>query len=292
MTPTSFDLVRDKSQVEVFLFSGYSENNFIADISIALDSYKSYGVPESNIHCFIPAKVLPQFTEMLISAKYSSPCHKCEDFYSILGQSSNKYAIFVFTGHGGPFGVGCEQGIPPIDFSAYNLISTIGSKSHLELGIIVFGPCFSGIYNFVDTYNQSAKLCIIGATNLHMSLLVSMNTSSPILNVFLNFFHEWIKSPIDIDGDSKCTLLDGYKFAAIKTNEFLASQRTSWHRAFDLLKSEFDQKCRLLYYDTSNQTLKTDVDAIAKNMQHVLSLIYTSQEPWILNSNQFRHVSF
>jgi hypothetical protein len=303
-SPAEFKIGARKESLGVFLFSGYSSLNYQYDVIHASKCLAAYGLPTSNIYIAFPESVHPGLRINEPINLFPAPnLFKPQDFTSVLGASTFKHNIAVFTGHGQFNGIPYQAGddpspkLPPGGvFSPMEIISAFKSIKDAELGILVVGACQAGVFNYLDTniYDEG-KFCIMGATGLHNSLNapVPFYTDKPVMNVFLAYFHQWFASnPIpDIDGDNKKTLIDCFKYAGSFTSEILTSNRSEWHRKIIDLESKLRtnagiEKDKL----TPEQLLNAENNE--NELRGLLTNIHAVQEPWCLNANQFRHIIF
>src|SRR5699024_2527800 len=101
----------------------------------------------------------------------------------------------------------------------YSLLHSIKSNNNAQNIVIYLGQCYAGIFNYLDV-KGTPNTILIGATNLYPSISYQSPDISWQANLFLLNLFKWIKSPKDIDGDGKITVMDSFKYAGAETNRY------------------------------------------------------------------------
>lgn len=137
------------------------------------------------------------------------------------------------------------------------------------------------------------SIVIIGATNLFLSMSnkSTENSVTWAANAFLLYLFQWIRSPVDIDGDGKLTIMDAYKFAGAFCNQSNIASRTD--NIFAIINVRDEIKAKMVEKDilvktnpTSPQITVLDniINTLAKNCIDALGNSINHQEAWILNA--------
>lgn len=271
----TFDLANNKNEICVILFSGSSQENHLADLLISFFDFKDYGVSPHNINVFVPNSSLSQLQEYMPEATFFD----CLDYSNLVPTLAGKYLINIVTGHGNVYGIqnGSSSSISPTEY-----LAPIKKSKNFELAILVFGQCIAGVFNFLDARATKPIFCFIGATGLHSSLNYEVNpqiTSNVFLSYFTNWFSESQKRQ-DVTGDGVTDLLDCFKFAGSETSQLILKSRAKWYSQMRAHEGKL----------LGGNLTPLEESAAHTNVEELLKLIHSVQEPWILNSNQFRSV--
>lgn len=294
--------------------SGETETRHVHDIILGIDSLRKIGVSEQQIFIFADHPQLQ--LELGPFFKNSANVFPTASITTELPKiTCNEYAVIITTGHG------FEAGIPTngSHISPKAFVDSLRKISGLKVGLAVIGQCYGGIFNYLDAYTEP-KLVLLGATNLNLSLSLPITINPPIsgsvtemgqdgkelrqdfvldswsANIFLYFFYEWLRKPLDIDGDGDKTIMDGFKYAGSKSNDRLRAEKAQTYINIDLLKSVLLSQLSQVKAVQQNQQALTktflDIDAARKQLDSQLEVLYLHQEPWILNANLARTVVF
>lgn len=228
------------------------------------------------------------------------------DLCNIVHSKTHDNIVLIILGHGSPQGIDSHNQLKPHD-----LINIIHSKNQLKKCVVIFGQCYSGIYNYTNLIKECSIddqdkpiICFIGASGLNSSLssTVSIELNSRplnwVANIFLCCFFIWIENNQicrDIDGDSKETLADAYKFAGVHTSAHLLQAKADIAlKLYPLQQTLYDkQKLRDASDDPSiNLNLDMDIKGLETRIKLFASINHTIQDPWILNANKARDIVF
>ncbi len=110
-----------------------------------------------------------------------------------------------------------------------------------------------------------------------------------IANIFQFFFFEWIQNPFDVDFDENTSLLDAYKYATSKTNDYLIMMKSN-------LSKNFNEWClsKMIYL----KQLDLIESSLYKNKQrnqqlnNLLYIYHSQQDPWINNVDLAKKIRF
>ncbi len=173
------------------------------------------------------------------------------------------------------------------------------NSTYLEKTLVVLGQCFAGIFNYLEAKKVDnltgepvfPEICFLGATNLERGVSSPVNISTGsltkdfqcnkdwIANIFLFYFFQYIVNPLDIDGDSKFTVTDSYKYAGIQTNlHFMTTRVRNLFHVVQTITSKM-----IISSDTSD-TYEWEEQSII-DLEHTSTMALTNQNPWILNAN-------
>jgi hypothetical protein len=277
--------------------SGSDEERFLDDISFGIQCLTYRGVLANNIILSVdqrsPLNIISshQYLGKMEIFKTSEVSDK------ILQKNPDKLVIVV-TGHGSDLGI---DALPPI--SPFALIESLKNIAGLTYGLVVLGQCYAGIFNFLEVkkIDQVSKkvvkpeICIMGATDLATSISATVDISSINIlktfscthqwsaNLFLLFFMWCVAEPVDIDGDSRNTIIDAYKSAGIRTNGSLASHKKDAFLAFsDAIATSTASK---LVQDPALSLLASKAK---QDLAIACETILINQNPWILHANLAR----
>lgn len=280
----------------------------VIDVTVGLNTLINIlNVPKENVSFLLDTQVvsLKQHEKLL---NYVDKVHGVDDFSSVIHSNNLPNLIVLVYGHGSIHGLDAYTNITPFHF-----VNTLQSRQNLEAGIVVFGQCFSGIYNFVDlrannSETSNAQLCFLGASNLNSSISsTSIREEGEVqkltwtANLFMLFFFDWLyRKGIDIDGDTKYTLMDAYKYAGGKASENLLLAKepctAELYRAqkrLDEIEQEYLNKPTnqedLASFEAKYEIDKKTIQKIIKNNTNIK---HTIQDPWFLNANKAREIEF
>lgn len=159
------------------------------------------------------------------------------------------------------------------------LIKTMQEINGVTDGFVLFGQCYSGIFNLS---NQS-KFCIMGASNFYPSISHSAITSNNwSANVFLYYFFNWIATPRDVDGDGQFSIADAFKWASYQTNRFLVNLKISDSKTFYKWCLKESKDLEKLKKKSTPQDAP-DIDVREAKLNENLLIYHNQQEAWISN---------
>lgn len=259
----------------VFICGQELTPRFMFDIVNAAKIVKEkQGGIESNIYYFSD---FPSASSVLtangLSAGQLYPTNK---LFEILGTFRNiSFVGCVVSSHGDINGISCSLNIKPNELLA-KMQQIIG----LTDGLLLLGQCYSGIFNMPSHPN----ICVIGASNFYPSIssVIDDDFCNWSANVFLYYFFNWLKSPMDVDGDGQATILDAYKYTSYKTNDFLVKSKIKDSKTFQSWCLDEQKKIDNPSEDDKNKGL-TFIRVQELNTR--LSLYHNHQEAWISNQD-------
>jgi hypothetical protein len=283
--------------------SGSTDARHFLDIVYGVTCLKKQGVQDNDIfvfHDFDAAQATPKLNANGIAPRLFAPADLAVELAQLAGY---EHLVLATSGHGQLEGLST---VPPI--SPHGLYAAVRGAP-VSLGIIVLGQCQAGVFHFTDALT-APPLVVIGATNLSLSLSTTMvgfsvATGGWSANAFLAYFFQWLGAPVDVDGDGKHTLLDAYKFAGVRTGELLPFAKVRQGKDLPAKLQQVDALqvqhaadwMKLLTTPAQNlspaeQQTQMTITAAIKDLTEAASIVYMSQEPWLLNANLIRDVSF
>jgi hypothetical protein len=275
------DLSNQKEDCSILFYTPHEQDKDVVDSYLAFENFSKYGIPASNFHFFLHDKVSDGLRKVAISSDIdSSNFNKPEEYGAVVSQINSRHTLLLIAGHGSLDGIMNPQNsdiYKPLEF-----LSPLTTNSNLETIILVVGVCEAGIFNFLNTRVENKNICILGATGLHNSLNEPV-VDPYVANSFLMHFSNWFTHDVnlrDIDGDSKSTLMDAFKYAGSKTTSAIGKLRGSWYKEIDKHMKRF------MTESLSEPQAKAIEDIIDK----IRTLIHTHQEPWCLNANRMRDI--
>lgn len=181
----------------------------------------------------------------------------------------------VVSSHGNLDGINCASNIKP-----NQLLEKIQVINGLTDGLLLLGQCYSGIFNMPTHSN----ICVVGASNFYPSISSQIhdNVCNWSANVFLYYFFEWLRNPVDVDGDGQATILDAYKYTSYKTNDFLVKSKANSSKTFDKWCLDEQKSIDNPSEEDRNRGL---IFLKVKQLNDKLALYHNHQEAWIANQN-------
>lgn len=275
--------------------SGSDEVQYLSDIAFGVSALLHRGFPSSNISLFIDS--LPPLNA---AALYQFPAGlrplSTSAFARTMANIQNaEELVIVVTGHGRGDN-GAIDTAPPINPTL--LLQAIRSIPNLKNAVVVMGQCFTGAFNYVDAEpargSGLARVCLMGATELSYSVSAGIdiavlpppqnafvNPTAWRANLFLIGFFSWVTNPVDIDGDTRFTVMDAYKSAGIQASQILVQIKAA-------AMVEMFKNMSIITADPTTPTQTSMRDQLLK----ALNVMFTDQIPWILHSNFARELIF
>ncbi len=277
----------------IFISASVHEPRHLLDIVWAVDCLRTKKVPDDNIFIF---QDNPQYAIHLSPFNITNNIFELSSLEVHFPKIENfEFVFLVFTGHGS------SEGIPTSDvvFSPTVFMKLVRAIKGIRNGIFVIGQCYGGIFDYSEAL-LPPELGMLGATKLHLSLSSSLPTqninlkdnTSKVLqpwnaNVFLFYFFKWISSPLDIDGDGVTSLIDGFKFAASRSNETLTSFKTIL--SLDLFGRLDIAKVKIRkHMDGTSPLNPIELETALKTAEDESKTLYLHQEPWLLHATLLR----
>jgi hypothetical protein len=271
--------------------SGSNEARHLHDIVFAVHALRKKGVPDKNILVFtdhpIPAQFLAPFGINNI--------HRPETLESEISKCSGfRCLMLVVTGHG------VSDGIPVAgsgNISPTALLKAARSCPGIQTAALILCQCFAGVFRYLDV-RESPPICLLGATNLNESVSLALRLPNEIptcdgsrglqqwlANYFLVFFFEWLGRGLDVDGDGECSLMDGYRYAGVRTNQAVRDLKVDLHIEADRLKLELQRLSSASAFGSAASPAEMLlVDATRQQLGQVLQMLYLHQDSWVMNS--------
>jgi hypothetical protein len=282
-----------------------SEERHIYDIAFGVYCLESRGINPTSITLIIDGTDRNRILALIKNASnYAYDIQTSDCMFDLLTKNTYENIVLFVTGHGNIEGITSNK-----PFKPYPLFNSIKMAPHLRMGIVYLGQCYAGIFNFMDVSGKrdgdsmlEPPLIVIGATNLFES--ISSSTKETLLsvdktweaNLFLLYLFRWIKSPIDVDGDGKFTVMDSYKFASASANINYKQVKSQYFLApFQHIESlrQIEKDIKMLTpTDPTYSYLLLKKQALERDYFNVLNIRFNHQESWILNSIPAQSVEF
>lgn len=265
--------------------SGVNHN----DIFIYLDSALS----QQNIETHLDLGILKFHAKSLNDYMSSNP-----DLFK-----DYKNVVFFVLGHGSSTGIDSVNKITP-----YQLINKIKGMPGSKNAILYLGQCYGGIFNYLKVGTEKkpeikeVDLSIIGATEFQLTISYAMKgylydnsiTTDWVANVFMYNLFKWFKNPVDMDGDSKFSILDSYKYTEIETSQYLNHLSSIRLHVMNDLYGKRSNIQSILEKNNLKKAkkdkLEMDIAAIESELNKHLALFSNKQEGWLLNANPARDI--
>lgn len=294
------------------------KSRHLKDVAFGIFALLKNKIPTENIEI-----VIDEFDgyedEIFIQQMFCSFEIKSMDkLEQIISECQNENLITIFLGHGNEAGLGT---IPPI--KSHQLMQNLSNNKKLKSSALIFGQCYSGVFNYIDLKKTSelgeienVNICLIGGSHLNSSLSGGISidyangvTTSWCANIFIYYFFDWLIFPSDIDGDNRYTLIDAFKYAGSRTSQKLilmkkelfniVSQaqlelykiRSELRTLNNELVDEFDREI-IVEKEQSIFSLETQEESINEIIDLHIELSYINQDPWILNTDIARKMVF
>ena len=206
------------------------ENRHVMDLAFGVYKLESAGISRDNIFIAIDGADYEKISEVI--EQFTGSKHRIystDEIETLRSDATfcSNLVLFVF-GHGHELGLSSYKIITP-----HVLLSEIQKSANIEKAVIYLGPCFSGIFNYLEISGQQ-KIIFVGSTKFYSSIasrateqVAGGKKPSWIANFFLLGVFKWFSSPVDIDGDGRYTIMDSYKFVSIYSNSVYANIKKS-----------------------------------------------------------------
>lgn len=280
----------------IFLLNYVGEaSRHVCDVANGISSLEKQKIKQHNIKLVTDAnkEILDEYMQKFTKQNYElNHPNNLEEI--VKNTKCENIVVFVF-GHGG-----LEDGIiGNPSMKPYKFLNILKGNAQTKNIIVYLSQCFAGVFNYVDLNTSPPNIVFIGATNLYPSISATTCESGWLANLFLLNLFEWIRNPIDIDGDGKCTVIDSYKYAGAKTNKYCIQCKSyNFEYIIELLKMkkashEKIGKMILEHCDKKSINLELcNLDAIEAKLNECQTMHYNTQEPWILNANPAQKIEF
>lgn len=279
------------------LFLGASEepeDRHVLDLAYGLFCLEAAGVKSEDISIYVDGGDKPLVQKLLLSgARNEYLVKETRCFFSDQDENVHQNLVLFVTGHGGINGIDARPTVSP-----HALVSCLKGSPGLEKAVVYLGQCLAGVFNYVGAGRQTREdvdVIFIGATNLHDSLSSSTQENingenlTWVANLFLLHVFKWVMDPVDVDGDGRITIMDSYKYAGVMSNTVNRGiKMNSFISSFGL----HEQWAQAKTYHEGTKTLQSQVELQAAEARYLnaLTVRYTHQECWILNSIPAQHI--
>lgn len=273
------DLRQDKTIWVFFLATSKNEpeDRHVRDVGFGIHCLEKVRVPHQDIFLFIES-INEENTKQILKefSPFNYTINRISDFVKILTlHKIYKQCVMFVLGHGSYLGLDASPVISPS-----MLITQIKVNTHLQNVVVYLGQCYAGIFNYMNVRSLSKsetentpEIIVIGATNLYTSIALSIteningNRVVWVSNIFLHYIFIWFRNLVDIDGDSKFTIADSFKFAGLATNEVskgfrierftsVLDESRSYSRSIESVQRKFN---RFTTYLSNYRAYKTEL---------------------------------
>lgn len=256
------------------------EDRFLSDIDDFIRIILTKGVNLSDIIVATDAQqnmVLAKFPVMRGAVFITS-----SQLLNVINTIECENLIILTDCHGSIYGIDAQSSILP-----HPLTEAIKNNHSLKNVIAFFGQCYAGIYNWVDLRKENKNIVYLGATEFNSSLSCVLPGKSWHANISLAAFGQWLKKPIDIDGDGLFTVMDLYKYILYCTNSI--TDAIEKRQTADLVDAKVDLKLAMKdKEDSTDEMMQLEKEAI----EVLGNYIVPHQNPWLLNAFSAQNIQF
>ena len=273
-------IAEDTKIIFVMTSIGSLLDRFADDFKYAcLDSLNQIGFPKQNI------TVISDTTTDELQKRYGLPTDiQYEDSSNMLKYIETidcENLIIVSSCHGSMHGFESKTKIKPFPFA-----TALNNNAKAKNILVMFGQCFSGIYNYSPIDCSKKTIVLMGAAGMNESASVDglAYNGKPInwkANIAVWAFFNWLCAPIDVDGDAKNTAMDLYKQVSshvLKVNDILEhSSYAEWIKK----RGEVEKKI-----EATDKADTAAINALNKELHdNNFNYLLPRQLPWIQNPN-------
>lgn len=273
--------------------SGHTGEEDILDILWCSQQLASLGVGTEDILIFSDHPKSKIHLEPLLKGSLIGELDSFLQEFPKLVKDKHEHIMAVIAGHGGHVGVLSYNGTV---FKPHPIVQTLKSGSKVKSISLVLGQCYAGVFNYLNV-RGAPPVCIIGATNLHLSLanptvaeFLDINGNLVkwkwVANMFLLRYFDWLKLRNDIDGDGVVSVLDGYRHAAILSNDELRELK---NKNTGLLR-ETEVELEKLKLEPESDLILARMQALKEEIENLKMTITHHQEPWVLHPDLARSI--
>lgn len=270
--------------------SNEPEERHIYDVALGIKVLLNMSVAKELISVCIDNPPFQKIGNVFDSLSLELPerIFQTKDIDGILQNNRSKKAVVFINGHGSPYGLDATPPIKP--FELYKKFQT---APNLNRVIFFFGQCYAGIFDKMPLSTHlglencgKCKMMAVGATGLYSSFSTPCNNGNAVWsgNIFLASIFEWLMKKQDIDGDGVFTVMDAFKFAAIRTNEELKNLKKEY--ALQSISDRITLQSlieRLQSHETPDFE-KANLELMIQALEKKFEYRYIIQDPWILNA--------
>lgn len=287
---TQFSAELNRDNTNWVFIAGEAEVRHLLDISWAVLILLARKVSPKNIFIWTDHPFPEKHLFINLKDITLGQLGNIQDEYSSAIKSEN--VVVTVTGHGS------RRGIPvnsKPDIKPFPFLEILKSSPGLKTLTLVLTQCYAGLFNYLNVRGDT-KICIIGATNLHVSIsalaeydLPTKDPNAPLkinweANVFMLRFFNWLLQPEDVDGDNKISVLDGYRRAGLLSNDHFRQLKADVDLLLEGLRKDADA--------LSREPLTDDIQARKKQLddqiQETINSRHYHQEPWVLHADLAR----
>lgn len=269
--------------------SATREPRHLTDIVVAVMALRQTGVPDANVLVFTDHPAPRGY----LSQHQISQVYGLNELRSRLADVEARYVVATCGGHGSRAGLQADS----TTISPTELFEAVRSVRGAETAVVLLAQCYAGVFNYVDATAGRPNLVVLGSAMFYPTLSIPVRSTSGgrikeasklrpwSANVYQFNFFEWLACPVDVDGDGRCSLVDAYKYAAVRTVEDLSKV---W------IQMLIDLPKRQSAYDRAIAEGRSllETEALRMLVRQAAEVLYYIQEPWLLNARLASRIVF
>lgn len=252
--------------------SGHLEDRFLYDVNYGVAILKNQGVADEDIIVVTDAT-----KETLVA--------KCTNMSNVLFSTSSSFEFVVENAdcenlfvisccHGSISGIDSTTPIKP-----FSLNQALKNNKYAKNILVFLGQCYAGIFNFLDVRDNNKNIVYIGATDIDASLSYMLNGCEWVANISVFALFQWLKKPIDIDGDGIFSITDLYKYVSFYTNDVTRSiEKIQTYHLIDASVKLKMEEARATPSSSFSSLITKDAAEAIRNY------IVPHQNTWMLNA--------
>lgn len=252
--------------------SGHLEDRFLYDVNYGVAILKNQGVADEDIIVVTDAT-----KETLVA--------KCTNMSNVLFSTSSSFEFVVENAdcenlfvisccHGSISGIDSTTPIKP-----FSLNQALKNNKYAKNILVFLGQCYAGIFNFLDVRDNNKNIVYIGATDIDASLSYILNGCEWVANISVFALFQWLKKPIDIDGDGIFSITDLYKYVSFYTNDVTRSiEKIQTYHLIDASVKLKMEEARATPSSSFSSLITKDAAEAIRNY------IVPHQNTWMLNA--------
>lgn len=287
-----------KSRKWIFLLAskGVPEDRHVDDVRFGIEALIDCKISVDDISVVLDTEVQRHIQIIRgIKGFTNKTIYKSSELKKIFMENRHSEIVLFVNGHGHYLGLASTPIITP-----FELLNSLQNANNLERGIVFLGQCVAGIFNHMPVMarKQNGKnlppLVVIGSTGLNPSISSTrvVKEGYPYqANIFFYYLFQWMKEPVDIDGDGNYSLSDAYKYISYSIIEFCNYQKINNKAQRKACEKMINKKIKLKNKAIS-ETEKKLIDNQIKSLTRQLLLYDHTQQSWMLNAIEASNIYF
>lgn len=268
-----------------------TEERFIQDIAFGVRCLLKKGIDYSNITIFIDnnLKNVTEYCFSYFGVPAPDVVYETNQIEEVMKTNTYKYAVVFVTGHGSSEGMASSVAIKPFPF-----YMAFQKAPKLKKTVFYLGQCYAGIFNYMPLtqhLNIDGKhlnnMVAIGATGLYPSISSTTQLNANCswdANIFLLNVFKWISLLVDVDGDSKVTVMDSFKYASVESNKYFTKRKkeNTFSSIIEIEQVVTELKQRPIGTLSDQERLSLEIETEAIDTKLLVNSF--DQDSWILNA--------